>query len=147
MSSLSNPARIEAGTVAAFGMDTPPSGWLVADGAAISRLLYSALFNKIGDTFGPGDGATTFNIPDLRGEFLRGTDAQRGVDPGRVFGSSQSDEFRSHTHSLTFSGGSGNQFDPYLQTGSYLKTSRTTDSAGGSETRPRNVALQFCIKF
>lgn len=62
---------------------------IVADGSAISRNDYAALFNKIGTTFGDGDGSTTFNIPDLRGEFVRGFDDGRGVDSSRVFGSNQ----------------------------------------------------------
>jgi hypothetical protein len=66
-----------------------PFGWLVCNGAAVQRVRYRRLFDVIGTAFGAGDGSTTFNIPDLRGEFVRGWDAGRGVDTGRVFGSSQ----------------------------------------------------------
>lgn len=147
MSSLSNPARIEPGTVAAFGMVMPPAGWLVADGAAISRVVYSALFNNIGETFGTGDGINTFNIPDMRGEFLRGADEGRGVDANRVFGTEQADDFKAHNHIREFAEGTGTQVEPYLQTGNFNTVTRDTSTEGGAETRPRNVALQFCIKF
>jgi hypothetical protein len=66
-----------------------PFGWLVCNGAAVQRVRYRRLFDVIGTAFGAGDGSTTFNIPDLRGEFIRGWDAGRGVDTGRVLGSSQ----------------------------------------------------------
>lgn len=77
------------GAVAHFAMTTPPVGWLKANGAAISRTAYAALFAAIGTSFGVGDGATTFNVPDLRGEFLRGFDDARGIDASRAFASSQ----------------------------------------------------------
>ena len=54
------------GQVAAFAMDTPPTGWLVANGAAVSRTTYAELFAAIGTVWGSGDGSTTFNLPDLR---------------------------------------------------------------------------------
>ena len=69
--------------------NTVPSGWLKADGSLVSRSTYAALFSAIGTTYGPGDGSTTFSLPDLRGEFIRGFDDGRGVDSGRAFGSWQ----------------------------------------------------------
>ena len=57
-------------------------GWLKANGAAVSRTAYGDLFAKIGTVFGSRDGSTTFNLPDLRGEFIRGWDNGRGVDSG-----------------------------------------------------------------
>lgn len=51
---------------------TPPPGWLVRDGSAISRTTYSKLFAVIGTTFGEGNGTSTFNVPDDRGKFIRG---------------------------------------------------------------------------
>ena len=94
----------QVGTVLAFAMESAPSGWLKCNGAAISRTTYSALFTAIGTTFGAGDGSTTFNVPDLRGEFVRGWDDARAVDTGRVFGSAQADELKSHTHVYVFTG-------------------------------------------
>lgn len=87
-----------AGAVMHFAQSTAPQGWLKANGTAVSRTTYADLFAAIGTTFGEGDGSTTFNLPDLRGEFVRGWDEGRGADDGRTFGSSQSDENKSHTH-------------------------------------------------
>lgn len=74
------------GTVVAFagvvgGAVAPPAGWLLCDGAAVSRTTYAALFAAIGTTAGGGDGATTFNLPDYRGRFIRGVDQGVGRDP------------------------------------------------------------------
>jgi len=92
---------ILVGMTVAFPTAVAPNGWLACDGSAVSRLTYVALFNMVGTTFGNGDGSTTFNLPDLRGEFIRGFDGGRGVDPSRVFGSSQSDGIKSHNHTAT----------------------------------------------
>jgi microcystin-dependent protein len=134
------------GQVCFFGMTTAPSGFLKCNGAAVSRSTYAALFTAIGTTFGAGNGSTTFNLPDLRGEFIRGWDDGRGVDSGRAFGSAQADEFRSHTHAQTngFAGAASAGPNTSYDIGSTL---RTTAAAGGAETRPRNVALLACIKF
>lgn len=89
-----------SGMICWFARNSAPTGFLKANGAAVSRTTYAALYAAIGTTFGAGDGTTTFNVPDLRGEFIRGWDDGRGVDTGRVFGSAQTDEFQSHTHSV-----------------------------------------------
>ena len=100
-SNLGNaPNPINAGTIAYLGMSTAPTGWLKANGAAISRTTYADLFAAIGTTYGTGDGSTTFNIPDLRGEFVRGFDDGRGADSGRGFGSAQSDAMQGHGHAM-----------------------------------------------
>ena len=88
------------GEVAFFALNTPPTGWLKANGAAISRSTYSALFDAIGTTYGAGDGSTTFNLPDMRGEFPRGWDDGRGVDSGRSFGTAQLDQMQRITGSI-----------------------------------------------
>ncbi len=86
-----NGAGAPVGTIQYFAMDTPPAGYLKADGTLVSRTVYADLFAAIGTTYGAGDGTTTFALPDLRGEFVRGFDDGRGVDGGRVFGSTQGD--------------------------------------------------------
>lgn len=58
---------LPAGSIMAWGTNTPPANWLLADGSAISRSVYSSLFAVIGTQYGTGDGSTTFNLPDLRG--------------------------------------------------------------------------------
>lgn len=147
---------------------TPGDGWLVCNGSAVSRTEYALLFDAIGTTYGAGNGTTTFNLPDMRGEFARGLDLGRGIDAGRVLGSAQADSFRSHAHPATASAagqhrhdnGSGNQADGRpggavrgVGAGSQSVTGYDGDhthtitvaSAGGSETRGRNVALLPCI--
>lgn len=64
------------GTVVNFGFNTVPEGFLELDGTAVSRSTYKALFSAIGTTFGAGDGSTTFNLPNGRGIFVRGTGSQ-----------------------------------------------------------------------
>ncbi len=56
-----------AGVIQMYGGTTPPIGWLICDGSAVSRSAYSQLFAAIGTNWGVGDGSTTFNLPDLRG--------------------------------------------------------------------------------
>jgi len=73
-----------AGIIHPFAGTTAPTGWLICDGAAVSRTTYSELFSVIGTTHGSGDGSNTFNIPDYRGRFLRGVDGGTGRDPDSV---------------------------------------------------------------
>lgn len=89
------------GEVATFAMNTPPTGWLECDGSLVSRTLYPSLFTAIGTTYSAGDGSTTFGLPDLRGEFIRGWDHGRGIDTGRVFGSTQAGDVISHLHAVS----------------------------------------------
>lgn len=63
---------IPAGSVAPFSGSVVPDGWLLCDGSAISRTTYPNLFSALGTAHGQGDGSTTFNLPDYRGQFLRG---------------------------------------------------------------------------
>ena len=72
------PLSSPVGAVFFFAKSTPPEHALACDGAAVSRAAYPELFGAIGTTFGAGDGSTTFNLPDLRGRFIRGTGGQRG---------------------------------------------------------------------
>lgn len=142
-----------AGEIGYFSMTAPPVGWLRANGATVSRTTYAALFAAIGTRFGAGDNATTFRLPDLRGEFLRGWDDGRGVDAGRQLGSAQADEIKAHQHATT----DGQQFGYanqsswagrwLIDTGALNTTNIQTGITGGNETRPRNVAMLACIRF
>ena len=89
-----------SGMIAYFAGQTAPAGWLKANGAAVSRTAYARLFAAVGTTYGAGDGKTTFNLPDLRGEFLRGWDDARGIDTGRAFGSVQAQSVPDHYHGI-----------------------------------------------
>lgn len=153
------PVYVPAGTVIYYAANTPPTGYLKANGAVISRVTYAALFSAIGTTFGVGDGSTTFGLPDLRGEFARGWDDGRGVDSGRAFGSAQAVQ----TNNLAAFQTTGNAISVNVERlvsddGSYSLYSETgANDAGtgvgirmrnrGVETRPQNIALLACIKF
>lgn len=136
------------GAVSWFATNAPPANWLECNGGAVSRTTYAALFTRIGTTFGVGDGATTFNLPELRGEFVRGWDNGRGVDAARTFGSAQADELKAHTHTATgsFVADTG-ATRAATAAGAAWATGGTVaiGSTGGTETRPRNVALLPCI--
>lgn len=134
------------GSIHFFASSSAPVGFLKANGAAISRTTYAALFSKIGTLYGAGNGSTTFNVPDLRGEFIRGWDEGRGVDSGRALGSWQGDEFKSHTHKFTRENARGSGSAGSEDGRSSFYTS-TTAATGGDETRPRNVAFAAYIKY
>ncbi|EGJ51835.1 phage tail protein [Desulfocurvibacter africanus] len=143
-------AATPAGTVAFFARSSSPEGWLKCNGAAVGRATYAGLFAAIGTSFGVGDGSTTFKLPDLRGEFVRGWDDGRGADSGRVFGSAQADAFRAHNHNpqiyAHWEGGPGGwSLDRDNQSSNWQGISSST--VGGVETRPRNMALLACIKY
>lgn len=155
----------KVGTVKYWPSSTLPAGWLKANGAAISRTTYAALFAELGTIYGNGDNVTTFNIPDLRGEFVRGWDDGRGVDSGRAIATAQGDENKLHAHdvfvrsdntmSASAVGGYGAS-GPIGILGSNGGTtayrslepngSRIVNTAG-SEARPRNIAMMAIIKY
>jgi microcystin-dependent protein len=160
-----------AGTVIYTARSTAPTGYLKANGAAVSRTTYATLFSAIGTTYGGGDGSTTFNLPDLRGEFVRGLDDGRGVDTSRTLGSSQGDATAmpsnaftgstntagNHNHSYDRTGENNANRDPGSAATNQGAGATSTSSAGShshsvtigggdAETRPRNIALLACIK-
>ena len=141
---------VPVGTILPFAGAVLPVGYLFCDGGLLSRTSYAGLFGAIGTTYGAGNGATTFARPDLRGEFLRGLDRGRGIDRRRALGSSQGDAFKSHAHlssafyGRTYMGVRNRTADQY--TGTNTKADYTSYT-GGSETRPRNVAANFIIKY
>lgn len=148
---------VPPGTVMHTAASTAPSGYIKANGGAVSRTTYAALFGAIGTIYGAGDGSTTFNVPDLRGEFVRGWDDARGVDSGRGFGTAQSDAFQGHGHTAASLFG-GTQVPSY-GAGAPISIGSQATPLGpipdgvngtprvGSETRPRNIALLACIKY
>jgi len=95
------PQAVPTGSVHLMASTTVPSGYEKCNGQALSRTVYADLFAEIGTAFGAGDGSTTFNVPDLRGEFVRGWDDSRGVDSGRNFATAQSDQNKQHNHSAS----------------------------------------------
>ncbi|WP_406604456.1 tail fiber protein [Bartonella gliris] len=168
------PPKVETfpcGFIATFAMQEVPNGWLLCDGATYKRKDYPQLFKAIGDKWGK-DSDTTFNVPDLRGMFLRGLDSGNKIDKGRVLGSRQEDSFKAHTHEgKTDSSGAhqhhmpGMQYDlARLYSGQakvmFYNTSiespttfagahthkLSLEKTGGGETRPVNVAVVYAIK-
>mgnify|MGYP002477993673 CR=1 FL=1 len=165
---------VPTGAVFYFAANTAPTGFLKADGTAVSRTTYAALFAVTGTTYGAGNGSTTFNLPDLRGEFIRGWDDGRGVDASRAFGSAQgyaTAKPQTTTATRLLGDGTTTTIDASTTNPSaigFTRVSKTTegvttgsvDSAnagqeidvlqgvtGDAETRPRNVALLACIKY
>ena len=122
----------------------PPTGWLKCNGAAFSAVEYPKLARVY----------PTNKLPDLRGEFIRGWDDGRGVDSGRALLSTQTDEFKSHSHYFERTWAQTG-FDT---TGGYYllaadvsgsvnqQRSDSTNSVGGSESRPRNIAFNYIVR-
>ena len=233
------------GTVTMYAGATAPAGWFLCDGKPVSRTTFANLFTVVGDQYGIGDGSTTFNVPDLRGEFVRGSvliealtftaddtteelttasdheyyrtgipvrvsttttlpaglssgttyytiyvdgdevqlatsyaNALAGtainitspgsgthtitqyLDPdaatrsdsgdgssGDVIGSRQEDEFESHTHTGRFSTGIENLDNNFNRNNINGNAITSSGATGGNETRPRNVGLNYIIKF
>ncbi|WP_434706653.1 tail fiber protein [Pseudomonas sp. D4-18] len=129
--------------------NVPTMGWLKCNGAAVLRASYPRLFDQIGTSWNiGGETALQFRLPDFRGEFLRGFDDGRGVDPGRSFASSQMSQNASHTHRLQYSTvatGSGQNVTGSNGAGSL--TSVAVEQSGGDESRPRNKTVNYWIKY
>ena len=137
-----------------------PDGWLICDGAAVSRTTQATLFAAIGTAFGAGDGSTTFNLPDMRGQFARGVNTTgSGDDPNRTLGSTQTDSVDTDGISndaagyMMAFGGSGAGANGLTGTGPSNQFHWNTavvrfnpSSGSGDETRPTNVALNFIIR-
>lgn len=152
---------IPTGMVAPFAVNTAPTGWLECDGSAVSRTTYADLFSALGTTWGVGDGSTTFNVPDARAEFIRGWDNGKGTDSGRTFASSQTDNANSISQFNSSGSGqiTGSSFTVTVPTdgtySSYLSMDGRLTTYGqgairfqtnGIETRPRNIAMMYCVK-
>jgi microcystin-dependent protein len=156
---------LSTGMVASFATDVVDPAWLYCDGQAVDRIKYRQLFNKIGTNYGVGDGSTTFNVPDYRGNFLRAQDNGRGADPdaagrntpsnnpagagGDAIGSEQADGFKSHVHVQfgTFDITPQGFVTPAVsaQVGSEVGTNTATAATGGNETRPKNIYVRYYI--
>lgn len=130
------------GEIATFAMTTVPAGWLECDGSTVSRTLYPSLFTAIGTTYGAGDGSTTFGIPDLRGQFVRGWDHGKGVDSGRVFGSAQAGDTIAHTHAISITSGinSNDHTHSFSVTTGYVSNDHSHTQAGTWGSGGRSAA-------
>ncbi len=179
--SINQVAQVPVGTIVAFGGTVAPAGWVFCDGSSVLRSTYSNLFTVIGTAFGAADG-THFNVPDLRGMFLRGVDGSANQDPdkaaritlksggnaGNNVGSYQANEISSHNHGGSTGGINGGftGTDIYVEytdaAGPYNTFTRgvattvanliqshthSISSQGGNETRPKNVYVNYIIKY
>ena len=148
-----------AGVVMAFAMQNLPSGWLECDGSPLSRTAYADLYAAIGTTYGYTS-ASDFRLPDLRGEFVRGWDHGRGVDPSRNLGSFEGYDWkgfsmtttgvntRSYSHGPVYMGKSTTQYIGNFFTGGWSAPAAAVGTKwDDSEARPRNLALMYCIKY
>jgi microcystin-dependent protein len=121
---LAAASGMPSGAIIAVAMNTAPTGYLKCNGATVSRATYAALFAAIGTTFGNGDGSTTFGLPDLRGEWIRGWADDRAVDTSRAFGSTQAEMIGPHNHTASTSGSTSSdgahthEVKPPVETGS-----------------------------
>lgn len=137
---------VPVGSILPWSSNNIPTGWLECNGQIVNRTTYNLLFAVINTIYGAGDGITTFAVPDLRGVVPRGLDRGRGLDidgKDRTIGSYQADEFKSHSHNsdkLIASNGlaAGN---------SYATVISPSSSTGGTETRMKNIAVIYVIKY
>ena len=165
------------GSLIIWPTSTPPAGYLECDGSALSRTAYAALYAVLGTTYGKGAGTlanTTFRLPDLRGEFIRGWDHGRGADPDRAartdrgdgttgdqVGTKQNDAIRNITgtiyranHYSSYTGAFYKIFgsthtDPSSSTSGNFQTGFSASRVVpvGKDNRPRNIAMMIAIKY
>lgn len=158
------------GQICMFPGNTPLAGWLELDGTLKSRITFAnlwaaaqALGNVVTEAawasgsdsaFSSGDLATTFRLPDFRGIFLRGWDHGRGLDAARAVGTFQQQMFQDHVHginavALPGTGGTTGYVFNNAGTSAPLGGGVTLAAASGipgTETRPINGAVMYCIK-
>lgn len=161
VNALLGTASVPSGSITAFAGSSAPADWLACDGSAVSRTTYAALFAAIGTAWGVGNGSTTFNLPDLRGAFLRGSGA--GLNPvSRSVGSYQADDVKPHTHGVTDPGHTHSYLGSSFSNGAYSSGGRadtqqtnttasattgiTINNSTGVETVPKNYAVLYIIK-
>jgi microcystin-dependent protein len=165
----SGPGSVPVGTIVAFGgnADSVPSGWLLCDGTPYSGTDYPELYVAIGKNYG-SMGGNIFNVPDLRGMFLRGVDGGAGNDPDAAIrtangngetdapGSVQEDAIQEHQHQAADSYCYGEQHEGkdsnHVADNQWTTSWNWTQnySAGtktSSETRPKNVYVNYIIKY
>ena len=153
-------ASMPPGMILPHGGSSAPSGFLMCNGATVSRTTYSNLFNVIGERFGMGDGSTTFQLPDLRGKFIRGFGGNSGAigatqaeglpnitgTIGLISGKNPVADGAFSLSSNKYAGiGSGSEIDDYRAT---FDASQSNSIYGASShVTPVNMALNFIIKY
>lgn len=175
--SMITPAeRVPIGTVTPFAGSTAPTGYLLTDGALVSRTTYADLFAVISTTYGVGDGSTTFALPNTSGLFIQSVGTQTVSSKSFVaaaLGTKSRDstalpvvsfvsgiESANHTHTNAgYYGGSGNNSD--VEVGNASNSTRTSNptstqsanhthtisSGGDTYTKPGSISMNHIIKF
>ena len=182
---LATAGSVPVGTMLPFPVDVIPPGYVVVDGGLYPDALYPELTAFLGKKYNlPGDPAGQTRKPESRGEFFRGADHGRGIDPGRAVGTYQGEDYKRHAHrEVGFVDGVAGQIGATGVIGaavtasifgkvfgraavagakSYRETAPgsisgggddgsgagglTSGDSGGEETRPRNLAVLWCIK-
>jgi microcystin-dependent protein len=147
-SDVADGANMPAGFIGLSGClpGSPPSGWLLCDGSAISRTTYAALFTAISTRFGVGDGSTTFNIPDLIAKYPVGI-ATSGTAPGTAVGALA--KSHSGTAVATHASGGSHAHDAHTSSGinttgggTTLLTGPASHSADGGHTHDAHAVTQ-----
>ena len=169
--------KTPVGTIMAYTLGTKPNGTLVADGSVISRTANARLFDVIGTTYGAGDGATTFGLPNFEGEFLRGLDSSRTIGDTQADATavnslaSTTSSAGTHEHGIqSMNPGSHAADTPYIQmtSANYFYSfidigmprasygaaiqpagahTHTMSLTGDTETRPANKSVLYAIKL
>ena len=172
--------NVLAGTIIQFAGSLAPYGYVSCEGQALSRSYFATLFAAIGTTWGAGNGTTTFNIPDLRGMFLRGTGTNATGSSagaaGPAVGGYAADTYLNHSHTITdpghahsasggasagalvsVGGSTGTAFNYGSGTGVFYYNTTTgasntniavnNSTTGGTETKPKNYGILYCIKY
>jgi hypothetical protein len=161
---------VPVGTVVSYMGDALniPAGWILCDGSAVDQTIYNELYAVIGDSFKTTANAEEFNLPDLRGKFLRGLDTSGSIDPdgrNRKVGSSQADAFQGHRVRMSWIGireawrdtvdldrwyrgstGYANN-DPVSKVATIESDGVNGTPRQANETRPKNMAVNFIIKY
>jgi microcystin-dependent protein len=165
---------VPPGNINASASTTVPAGWLLCDGSPVSRTTYARLFAAIGTTWGSGDGTTTFNLPDLRGMFLRGAgtsgnnkDAAGNYFTGLTVGNFSNDKLQGHWHDISAradgamvgmtataksAGGTAAMIPQFASGSAYVAGTFAPDLTDGTprtgnETKPASYSVNYIIKY
>jgi microcystin-dependent protein len=144
--------EVPTGTILSFASSVAPSGYLLCDGAAVSRTTYAALYSLVGNLYGSGDGSTTFNVPDLRGRVAMGAGQGAGLE-NRVLANTHGTETHtlsiaempSHTHGLQVITGSG-AYDNGSYYGNYPGNTSAAGGGGAHNNIQPSLVLSAIIK-
>jgi microcystin-dependent protein len=161
---LAAAGSIPSGAVIDFGGATAPDGWLLCDGSPVSRETYARLYDIIGTTYGIGDGATTFNVPDSRGRSSMGAGTGAGLT-ARLLGDKTGEETHTltgaesglpaHKHTVPWrdnTSGSGSDNDTGTMTAGVLGTVDTSTTVAANASQGHNtihpvIVFSKIIKF